>query len=114
MQSRSPVIWIHTNGGSNKLSFSRANQDEQEPYLAIQLCQLYNQHIITAKHSVILAGYLAQIALTRYAVALAPGLKDVDKSTMDANQGEEISVVIPCIVGSFSSKCSRLLAGSAK
>ena len=66
--------------------------------MAIQLCQLYLQDVITANDIVILAYYLGQIALTKNAVALTPGLKNADKSTIDAYQGEEKSVVTLCIV----------------
>lgn len=66
--------------------------------MAIQLCHLYLQDVITAKDIVILACYLGQIALTENAVPLTPGSEDVDKSTIDAYHGEVKSVVILCIV----------------
>ena len=80
------------------IGFSQASQNVQELQVAMQLCQVYLQDVITAKDTVILACYRGQIALTKNAVALTPGLEDVDKSTIDAYQGEERSVVILCIV----------------
>ena len=83
--------------------------------MAIKLCQSYIQQGIAAKDIVVLAGYLAHVTLTQRAVALTPGLEDVDTSTIDAYKGEEKLVVILCMMGSqklgFMSDSARLLTG---
>ena len=79
-----PIAWIQTDGESTKMGFSQSSQNERELKVAIRLCETYIRHGIQAKDIVILAGYLAQIGLTKRALALTPGLKDVDVSTIDA------------------------------
>jgi len=105
-------IWISTNGQCRKVGFSQSGQNERELQLATKLCQYYIQGGIKAKDILILAGYLAQVNLTRRALALTTGLEDVDTGTIDGYQGEEKSVVILCIVG--SEKLGRLLTGVSR
>ncbi|KAL9128492.1 MAG: hypothetical protein Q9217_002842 [Psora testacea] len=64
---RTPLIWIHTSGESNKVGFSQSSQNERELQVAIKLCQRYIEQGIKAADIVILAGYLAQVNLTRRA-----------------------------------------------
>ncbi len=49
-----------------------------------------------------LAGYVAQVSLTKRALALSLELRGVDAGTIDAYQDEEKSVVVLCMVGSQS------------
>lgn len=113
-----PITWIHTDGESHKMGFSQSSQNERELQVAIKLCQMYTKHGIQAKDIVILAGYLAQIGLTKRALALTPGLQGVDASTIDAYQGEEKPVVILCFVGcgklGFMSEGPRILSGLSR
>jgi hypothetical protein len=114
----SPFVWIHTSGESNKMGFSQSSQNERELQVAISLCQSYIEHGVAAKDIVILAGYLAQISLTKRAIQLTPGLEEVESWTIDAYQGEEKSVVILCMVGSqklgFMSDSARLLTAVSR
>ena len=52
--------------------------------LDIPNLEVYIEHGIAAKDIVILASYLAQIGLTKRALALTPRLQDVNASTIDA------------------------------
>ena len=114
----SPIIWIDTDGTSNKVGFSQSSQNEKELKVALKLCQAYIDQGIAPEDIVILAGYLAQIGLTRRELARTPGLKGVDVCTIDGYQGEEKPVVILCIVGceklGFMSEGPRLLSGISR
>ena len=96
----SSIIWIHTDGESNKLGFLQSSQNKQELKVAIKLCKAYIEHGITPTDIVILAGYIVQVGLTKRALARTSELRDIDASTINTYQGEEKPVVILCIVGS--------------
>jgi len=65
------------------VGFSQSGQNERELQLTIKLCQYYIQGGIKAKDILILAGYLAQVNLTRRALALTTGLEDMDTGTIN-------------------------------
>lgn len=114
----SPIVFVSTAGVSNRMGFSSSSQNERELQVAIKLCQQYIAQGIKAKDILILAGYIAQVNLTKRALALRSELHGVDAGTIDGYLGEEKSVVILCIVGStklgFMSFNPRLLTGVSR
>ena len=72
--TENPIKWVSR-------SPVRMNESSKWPSIS---CQSYIQHGNAAKDIVILAGYLVQIGLPKRALALTPGLEDMDASTTDA------------------------------
>ena len=95
-----PVIWVNTDGTSKRTGHSYSSQNTREIQVAIKLCQEYIHRGVPASQIVILAGYVAQVQLTKRNLAVTAGLQNVECGTIDGYQGEEKSIAILNIVGS--------------
>ena len=60
------------------MRFPRSSQRTYNLQAAFKLCPSYIQDRVEVKAIVIFAGHLAQITLTKHAVALTPTLDDMD------------------------------------
>lgn len=83
-----------------------------------QLATSYIEHGIPPNEIIVLAGYTAQVALLKRALAFDTVTRDVNASAIEGFQGEETAVAILCIVGSeklgLVSTPNRLLAGCSR
>ena len=99
-QIKYPIIHLNVDGQEKRVGFSRSKQNEMELQVAMFLCREYIKEGVDAKDILILAGYLAQVGLTKRALANTSDLREVDAGTIDGYQGEQKSVLIICAVGS--------------